>query len=80
MNRINIQDIKCGDTFWECDATGNVAFEAMADAVTRAGVVWLQGRNVATGEPQAFMMRLDHPQYAPSLYDAPVYRVPGESQ
>lgn len=67
-------DIKCGDLFWECEDGQNCQMEAMADAYTNGDVVTLQARVVATNQPQALMMRLSVPQYAPKLYRSPQYR------
>ena len=79
MDRLNMADIKCGDLFWECESPWQQAqFEAMANAVVNGDVVTLQGRDIATGEPQAFMMRLSAPQYGPSLYSVPQYAFAGK--
>jgi hypothetical protein len=72
--QLRMATIKCGDIFWECEEGQQAQFEAMADAQTNGDVVTLQGRNVATNEPQAFMMRLNAPAYAPRLYSNPQYR------
>lgn len=66
--------IRCGDRFWECEDGKQAQFEAMADAQTNGDVVTLQARDIATGQPQAFLMRLSAAQYAPRLYRAPQYR------
>jgi hypothetical protein len=73
--QLRMRDIKCGDLFWECEGPHEQAqFEAMADAVVNGDTVTLQGREIATGLPQAFMMRLSAPQYGPRLYSKPQYR------
>jgi hypothetical protein len=59
MDRINMADIKCGDVFWECEDGQNCQ------------VVTLQGREIATNQPLALMMRLSAPAYAPRLYRTP---------
>ena len=67
--RLEMATIRCGDLFWECESPYEQAqFEAMADAVVNGDVVTLQGREITTGQPQAFMMRLSAPSYAPRLY------------
>lgn len=76
MNRINMQDITCGDRFWECERGGNVAFEAMADATITGDTVQVQGRNIQTGQPQAFMVKRGWEHYGPQLYDGPAYTTP----
>lgn len=73
VDSINMADIRCGDLFWECEDGQQEQFEAMADACVQGDVVTLQAREVATGQPQAFMMRLSAPAYAPRLYSAPQY-------
>ncbi len=74
MDNINMADIKCGDIFWECESPYEQAqFEAMADAVVNGDVVTLQGREITTNQPQAFMMRLSAPAYGPRLYRTPQY-------
>lgn len=73
MDRIKMSDIKCGDIFWECEDGKNAEFEAMADARVEGDTVTLQGREIATGLPQAFMMRLSMGQYGPKLYNSPQY-------
>lgn len=65
--------IRCGDLFWECEEGQQAQFEAMADAYVNGDVVTLQGREIATGQPQAFMMRLSAPQYGPRLYGQAQY-------
>ena len=72
--QMRMADIKCGDLFWECEEGQQAQFEAMADAYINGDVVTLQGREIATGQPQAFMMRLSAPAYAPRLYRGPQYR------
>lgn len=73
MDKLAMADIKCGDLFWECESGDNDQFEAMTDAVVTGDVVTLQAREIATGLPQAFMMRLSAPQYGPRLYSEPQY-------
>jgi hypothetical protein len=73
--QLKMADIKCGDLFWECEEGNQARFEAMADAQTNGDVVTLQGRDIATGQPQAFMMRRSAPQYGPRLYARPQYRM-----
>jgi hypothetical protein len=72
--QLKMANIKCGTLFWECEEGQQAQFEAMADAQTNGDVVTLQARNIATGQPQAFMMRLSVPAYAPRLYREPQYR------
>lgn len=73
--QLKMADIRCGDLFWECEGPNEQAeFEAMADAYVNGDVVTLQGREMATGQPQAFMMRLSAPQYGPRLYRQPQYK------
>lgn len=72
--QLKMAAIKCGDVFWECEDGKNAQFEAMADAQTNGDVVTLQAREIATGQPQAFMMRLSASAYAPRLYREPQYR------
>lgn len=74
-DQLPMSDIKCGDFFWECESGKNAQFEAMADAQTNGDVVTLQARDVVTEQPQAFMMRLSAPQYAPRLYRQAQYSV-----
>ena len=70
---IDMRTIKCGDLFWECEGGQQAQFEAMSDAVVSGDTVTLQGRDVATNEPQAFFMRLSAPAYGPRLYRNPQY-------
>ncbi len=79
MRRINMQDIKCGQRFWECERGGNIEFEAMADATVTGDKTQVQARNVATGEPQAFMVKRGWEYYGPQLYDGPAYITPEEA-
>ena len=71
--QLRMSDIKCGDLFWECEEGQQAHFEAMADAFVNGDVVTLQGREIATGQPQAFMMRISAPQYGPRLYSKAQY-------
>lgn len=72
--QLAMADIRCGDVFWECEGPHEQAqFEAMADAQTNGDVVTIQGREITTNLPQAFMMRLSAPQYGPRLYREPQY-------
>lgn len=72
--QIAMTNIKCGDLFWECEEGQNCQMEAMADAYTNGDVVTLQARIIATNAPQALMMRLSAPAYAPRLYSKPQYK------
>lgn len=72
--QLKMADIRCGDLFWECEEGKQAQFEAMADARVDGDVVTLQGREISTGQPQAFMMRLSAPAYAPRLYRNPQYQ------
>jgi len=75
--RIEMKNIRCGDLFWECEGPHQqVQMEAMADATVNGNEVSLQARDVGTGEPQAYFMRLDVPWYGPSLYNEPAYSFP----
>lgn len=72
-DRIDMKNIRCGDLFWECEDGQQAQFEAMADAQVNGDVVTLQARDIETGQPQAFMMRLSAPAYAPRLYHEAQY-------
>lgn len=70
---IKIKDIKCNDTFYECERGFNDEFVATCDAYRKDNGWAVRGTHALHSYEVDFYVRDGFEAYGPKLYSAPAY-------